>query len=411
MFATTPRAVEVLCGYLSDRYYGPNRTTNGTAELDTASFAQLFRDVQEALSERYDDVNFVMTAKAFRGLLFNKDVQVDDTFLLGISDSVWTNAFAIISPNVNVVPQTSIGVAYRQAVLPNKARQYPYMLPVAGTVDSLLAHLNTPASGSEYVGNTLEIISKALISCRVAVNGAAGESFCLYELLGFDSKLSISERCGPKLLLRLESPIISSFIVGYVKPVLALSACNSYGKTKASNSKRAFLDKANNIIIDHESSAECGLHIELHKQECADGCWLLPTGRNPEDVIALFIDCKSGANPNDEADANADAVTSSWTKRYGWGDLPSREGEEPGRGARHLLKLADLATERNASSVHPGSLLDTLRRGRFVYVYLRAQEGQTTFGIGDHVLQVGCSDMQTFLSFFLDLHKLVRTIR
>eukprot|EP01031_Cornospumella_fuschlensis_P028113 gene28113-33946_t len=200
----------------------------------------------------------------------------------------------------------------------------------------------------------------------------------------------------------------NSFLAGRVKPVLALSACNSYGKTKASNKKKAFLDKANDIIFDHESSVS-GLHIELHKQECADGCWLLPTGRNPEDVIALFIDCKSGAIPDDEADAKADSVTSSSTKQYGWGDLPSRKGEEPGRGARHLLKLADLAKDREASSVHAGSLLDALRRGRFVYVYLRAQEGQTTFGVGDHVLQVGWRDMQTFLSFYLDLYKLVRT--
>ena len=178
----------------------------------------------------------------------------------------------------------------------------------------------------------------------------------------------------------------------------------------ASNNKKAFLDKANDIIFDHESSVS-GLHIELHKQECADGCWLLPTGRNPEDVIALFIDCKSGAIPDDEASANAgDTVISSAIGHNDWGDLlPRRKGEEPGRGARHLLKLADLANEREASTVHPGSLLDALRRGRFVYVYLRAQEGQTTFGVGDHVLQVGCSDMQTFLSFFLDLYKLVRT--
>eukprot|EP01031_Cornospumella_fuschlensis_P028114 gene28114-33947_t len=171
VFATTPRAVEVLCGYLSERYYGPGRTTNGAAELDSASCAQLFRDVQEALSERYEDVNFVMTAKPFHGLLFNKNVQVDDRFLEGITNSVLTNSFATISPNVNVVPQTSIGAAYRQAVLVHEDRHYLYMPPVAGAVDSLLAHLNTPANGSEYVGNTLEIISRALISCRLAVNG------------------------------------------------------------------------------------------------------------------------------------------------------------------------------------------------------------------------------------------------
>ncbi|RYY83933.1 hypothetical protein EON63_10245 [archaeon] len=94
-------------------------------------------------------------------------------------------------------------------------------------------------------------------------------------------------------------------------------------------------------------------------------------------------------------------------KKLGWKDLPSRNDQEHGKQAKHLLELARLAKKRDASSVRQGSLLDDLRRERFLFVYLRAETDQPTFGVDNHVLQVGMA-RYAVIFIFLDMYKMCR---
>ena len=52
------------------------------------------------------------------------------------------------------------------------------------------------------------------------------------------------------------------------------------------------------------------------------------------------------------------------------------------------------------------SLLDTIRSGRVLYVYL--DTGGDSYGVGDSILHMGEKDSTAFLSFFNDFYRLHR---
>ena len=54
-------------------------------------------------------------------------------------------------------------------------------------------------------------------------------------------------------------------------------------------------------------------------------------------------------------------------------------------------------------------MLDALREGNYLYIYVNTNESASSFSVGDHVMQLGEIDSKRFLSFLHDSYRLVRT--
>ena len=74
----------------------------------------------------------------------------------------------------------------------------------------------------------------------------------------------------------------------------------------------------------------------------------------------------------------------------------------------HFLNVTKEAAAWQEDKVKEGSMLDALRRGNFLYVYLSTQTN-STFGVGDHILHMGRADSESFLSFFKSYYMLHRS--
>lgn len=157
------------------------------------------------------------------------------------------------------------------------------------------------------------------------------------------------------------------------------------------NANRDFLKKANTVILRSPVSY---MKITLHPSECADGMWLF---RNDKDApFVLAVDCKSrqiGKPTRDRLVASEGALD----------DLPGQ-----GSQAVHFLNVATAAAAWPADEVQDGSMLDALRCGNFLYLYLSTQT-ESTFAVGSNILHLGRADSECFLSFFKTYYTLHRS--
>lgn len=85
-------------------------------------------------------------------------------------------------------------------------------------------------------------------------------------------------------------------------------------------------------------------------------------------------------------------------------DLP-----KSGRQADQLLRIIETAKNITLfdSEVESNSLLEALRKGRVVKVYLNTGSDET-FGIGEYVLHMGRFESANFLSFLNEIYSLHR---
>ena len=150
--------------------------------------------------------------------------------------------------------------------------------------------------------------------------------------------------------------------------------------------KFQFLDAANRVIF---APGVAYIQVQLDRGECADCAWLLRM--EDGNTFLLFIDCKSK-----QVKSLAPAA-------------PAAPEEHPQQGeqAIHFLSLINTAlTMFRDDEVVENSLLDTIRSGRVLYVYL--DTGGDTYGVGDSILHMGEEDSTAFLSFFNDFYRLHR---
>jgi hypothetical protein len=152
-----------------------------------------------------------------------------------------------------------------------------------------------------------------------------------------------------------------------------------------------FFQQANKSILTDDYSY---LKLELHKDECADGGWLLRT-RNNDQVFAIFIDGKS-------RDKAADDVGSYSEPR----DQEMSALPKNGAQAQHLLDLA--AGCKTMENLAKGSLAEALSNGNFLYVYVNTDKKRSTFSVGSNILHMGGEDSLRFLSFFSEFYVLHR---
>jgi hypothetical protein len=139
------------------------------------------------------------------------------------------------------------------------------------------------------------------------------------------------------------------------------------------------------------------ISISLDPSECADGMWIIrDKDSNP---FVLAVDCKSRQ------------IGRSISTKFSSSESGAAMNDLPGRGSQalHFLNMAKDATAWPVSDVQAGSMLDALRKGRFLYVYLSTQ-AESTFGVGDHILHMGRADSERFLSFFKSYYMLHRSL-
>lgn len=153
---------------------------------------------------------------------------------------------------------------------------------------------------------------------------------------------------------------------------------------------RDFLEAANSAILEPDDSY---MKLNVDPRECVDGMWILR--RRGRDPFILAVDCKS---------RQIDKPTRhrSTKNTHLADDLPGR-----GSQAQHFLNVVKEAQAWSASEVQNGSMLDAMRRGNFLYVYLSTQ-ADSTFAVGDHILHLGSADSERFLSFFKSYYLLHR---
>jgi len=73
--------------------------------------------------------------------------------------------------------------------------------------------------------------------------------------------------------------------------------------------------------------------------------------------------------------------------------------------------IASAEIEINAGNITliPGSLLEALVEGRYLYVYLDTSDNfSTTLAEGDNILSMGRTDSKRYLSFYYDFFLLLR---
>lgn len=148
------------------------------------------------------------------------------------------------------------------------------------------------------------------------------------------------------------------------------------------NSSQDFLSAAN-LVTQEQGSF---VHIKLHPNECADGLWMFPKSRDSIPFL-LAVDCTSRHFDSTSAQDTADTGHSFY--------------ELPGQGSQ-ALRFFNLVKEAMAwpvADVRDGSMLDALRSGNFLYVYINPK-ANSTVAVGDHILHMGQEDSSRFLSFF-----------
>jgi hypothetical protein len=154
-----------------------------------------------------------------------------------------------------------------------------------------------------------------------------------------------------------------------------------------------FLQTASTVVLKNDVSF---MKVILHPGECADGMWIIrDKDSNP---FVLAVDCKSR-----QIGRSISTKSSSSESGAAMNDLPGR-----GSRALHFLNMAKDATAWPVKDVQAGSMLDALREGRFLYVYVSTQ-AESTFGVGDHILHMGRADSERFLSFFKSYYMLHRS--
>jgi hypothetical protein len=181
------------------------------------------------------------------------------------------------------------------------------------------------------------------------------------------------------------------------------SLANSY------DDKDAFLRDANQN--DLSGSALQVVEVIPAAYECFDMAFKIPLADGT--YILVILDTKSGVitipNTNTSSQTNS-SIPSVGTKASGGGALQPSMSELPkgGAQAQHVMDLADLARQIPAADVVPGSVLECLRTGSFVYIYVNTTEGSSSFAVNDYVMQLGEQQAVASLSFFTPLYRLVR---
>jgi hypothetical protein len=258
----------------------------------------------------------------------------------------------------------------------------------------ILSECITLKGGSETLGRSLEVITRGLLKLRLDVLAeAANQQKQVLELKLHDVLRLLDFSLNPKIGDSVQGILTKSIVF----PIRAIE--KKYSKPLPDSHKMKmrtkFLTAANEIVLGEDDS--CAF-VSLHKKEFADVALLLrsPTTSNQNNTFLLILECKS-------AKISMSEPQKSRCDKYTFSDLPSK-----GSQAKHLASLVKDANLMDDKLVTPGSVLDALKKGNYLYVYMSTKSDES-FSVGNNVLVMGKDDCFNYLSFFKPLYELMRS--
>ena len=235
-------------------------------------------------------------------------------------------------------------------------------------------------------------------SYEVSEEEEAAQEFTVLELLQLDE---IPICTSPNLSRRLNSMLSISPTSYDAEPKLTLGPSRSstrsnqvgYEQSKLMYQSMFFADMNIKFWLDEEI-----VEIFPSKGECFDAGWLLPQSGAPTKPFALLLECAS-------RDIDVVDVTQT-TGPIRRGDLPV-EGKQT-EYFRNTIASAKGEIDAGNITLTPGSLLEALVEGRYLYVYLDTSDEYDSITVGDNVLLMRSTDSKRYLSFYYDFFRLLR---
>ena len=425
-----PRAVEIMVTELE-------RMGEHTA-FDPSKMKALYETTIEIVGRRYVGLKgSSLPARYGKALLFGEEVAVDDNVMKYVETSLFVNALTDLAPDerTKICPETSIVSMH---LLKTDVGGLRYQKIIVDTINSLLDNLVT-AKGIQDAGKPMEIIVRGLIDARLQVladldsTERSGQFFSLASLLMLGSSNYIDSDYEGSGLAQNSPSVLDSpnmqLVQGKCKRIKTFPRSNDFSKSSknvfrfiilllcfavlcfcllmymvhtyllfigdAALATRLFLEKANMVELTPGFSF---VSLSLDPGECADGMWLFRD--QSSNVFVLAMDCKSKMiGESASSQSNPETEPSPYT----FINLPGR-----GSQAQHFLNVVSVAKTWREADVRDGSMLDALRKGRFLYTYVNTLS-EATFAVGEHVLHMGRVDSERFLSFFSAYYSLHRS--
>jgi len=261
------------------------------------------------------------------------------------------------------------------------------------------------------VGKYLEVIARGMMNMRLQTSYEVSKEektameFTVLELLQLDE---IPICTSPNLSRHLDSNLLISPTSNAAKHKLTLGPSRTstrsnqtgYEESKLMYQSMFFADMNVKFWLDEEI-----VEILPAKGECFDAGWLLPQSGAPTKPFALLLECKS-RDINIIEDIRNIIKPLRTTGPFGRGDLPVN-----GKQAEYFRDtIATAKGEIDAGNITltPGSLLEALVQGRYLYVYLDTFDKCGSITVGDNILLMRSTDSKLFLSFYHDFFRLLR---
>ena len=348
-----------------------------------------YRNAFDQLNSKYDDIcELEVTPQHMHAILFRERIAIDGKITEMITKSFLINSLSIISKTSRVIPKTCL-LSLKIYTDKNDNLKEMYWETIQDVIYKL-DQIYFSNSAKIILGEFLEVAVKGIIETRLYALLELSNSeeskmkITIKDLLQITGNISCTFNCAIEKLLR------KSFIVPELNNRLKqFVLSNSYKHVKK------FLSQANSTFsIDDEI-----LTLSPDTKECFDyGLMFYTKGLRCSTPFAIFIDTKSG-NP-----AGTGANNTHLTKTqsvFTINDLPKN-----GKQALHLMDIANRSTQMK--EVNNRSLLEALRRGSYLYIYVNSTIGAPSYAVNDHVIQLGERDTKSLLSFFADSYRLVR---
>ena len=338
-----------------------------------------------------------------RAILFRTEIPLTEEIMNLIQDSLLTNSLDVIAENTKVIPTTNIMSAYIYGHYAEQRHMYKKIL--SSMTSELLTMFNASASDTVAdVGKYLEVIARGMMNMRlqtsyeVSNKEKSAMEFTVLKLLQLDEILI---GASPNLRRRLNSKLVISPTSYAAKHKLTLGPSRSstrsnkagYEESKLMYQSMFFADMNVKFWLDEEI-----VEIFPSKGECFNAGWLLPQSGAPTKPFALLLECASR-----DIDVVEETQTTGPIRR---GDLPV-EGKQT-EYFRNTIASAKGEIDAGNITLTPGSLLEALVEGRYLYVYLDTSDEYDSITVGDNVLLMRSTDSKRYLSFYYDFFRLLR---
>ena len=409
LFATVariPRAVQFVVIALQN-YFRTTGASSMSEATDPKALESFYSESYNELDRKYGRMrNTIMSTKHARAIIFEEAVKLDAEIAEMIKNSLLTNSLEPIDEETTLIPKTS---ALSMKIY-SKHKNEQYWKSIRHTIEEL-ERLFLDKPNRVKLGDFLEISVRGLISARL---------FVLMQLARDDSSLAPLHVGIHKLLLlhdivdtvegasdELESRLESKFVIPRrVRTLQDIPLSNSYSGVKKFLSSANVAPSVEGRILQLRPvpDSECfdyGVTLSLEASGKPFAIFMeAKSGRQyPSEAVCTSITSEAGLSGSGSVGANASQGG------FGFPDLPNG-----GKHARHLLEnITDIAKTCDLTKIAKGSMLEALREGNFLYIYVNTSKSAPSFAVGDHVMQLGEADSKHLLSFLLDSYRLVRT--